>query len=284
MKKIVGIFSLIIILLIFSNLSFAAADELVFGVPAKKSGIEMYHAWFPIVKELENISGLSIKLNIIKDHQKLSDGMEAGEIDFGYFSPIPYVLAYQKINCEALVMRVKYGSPYYQTAFIVKKKSPIMELQKIKGLSLALTNPADSTSGYFVPKAMLKMINIDIEKDLKIIYSGKHINVLKTVIFDIADIGAIKLYILKDPANSIYADKIRIIALSNFLPGSTIAARADLNTKIKAELKKSFLDISLSEQGRKALKKMKFDGFVAAENSLYRITYKYLDTAVNGGD
>lgn len=285
MKKIFLTFLIILILLTFNNLAAAASDKLIFAVPAKKAGIEMYHAWFPIVAELEKISGLNIGLNIVKDHQEMTKAMELGNVDFGYFSPIPYLLAEEKIKSEALVMRVKYGSPYYKAVFIVKKSSPIIKLKDVKNTNLALTNPKDSTSGYFVPLAMLKSANINPQNDLKkIIYSGKHINVLKTVVFGISDLGAIKSYILKDPANSEYAEKIRIIATSSFLPGSTVAVAAGLEDEIKTELKKAFLDISLTKEGREALKAMDFDGFVAAEKNLYRILSEYLEAVANGGD
>ena len=285
MKNIIRIFFIIIILINLCISVSAADEELVFGVPAKKTAAKMYHAWLPIVNEVEKISGLKIQLKIVKDHQELSRAIAEGTIDFGYFSPIPYVITSKDIGCDALVMRVKYGSPYYKTAFIVKKNSPIMDLHGIIGLNLALTNPEDSTSGYYVPRAMLKMVGIDPEKDLKkIIYSGKHINVLKTVSFGIADVGAIKLYILKDPANKVYAEEVKVIAFSHFLPGSTVAAAESMDAELKAELRKAFLDVSLTETGREALSGMDFNGFVAAEDELYRIIYEYLNTSENGGD
>lgn len=276
---------LIIILIILSSLSVSAEEELIFGVPAKKAGIDMYEAWLPIIEQIEEISGLQIGLTIIKDHEKLSHDMKLKIIDFGYFSPIPYVMAQEKISCKAIVMRVKYGTPYYKTGFIVKKDSAIDSLQDLYGKTLALTNQRDSTSGYFVPLAMLKEVGIDPENDLKnIIYSGKHINVLKTVSFGIADAGAIKLYILEDSQNEKYVNQIKIIAFSHFLPGSAVAVRRDLNEDIAAKLKNAFLDISLTEEGREALAMMNFNGFVQAEHELYRIIYRYLESAEAGDE
>ncbi len=274
---------LIIILIMLSSLSTAAQAELVFGVPAKKAGIDMYEAWLPIIEQVEEISGLKINLTLVKDHEKLSHDMKLKKIDFGYFSPIPYVMAQEKINCKAIVMRVKYGSPYYKTGFIVKTDSPIDSIDDLYAKTLALTNQRDSTSGYFVPLAMLKEADIDPENDLQnIIYSGKHINVLKTVSFGIADVGAVKLYILEDSQNEKYVNQIKVIALSHFLPGSAVAVRQDLSEAAVSKLKNAFLDISLTKEGREALAMMNFNGFVQAEHELYRIIYRYLESAEAG--
>lgn len=273
--KIIIIISLILILTAFGVN--AAPESLTLGIPSKKTALSMLSRWQPIAEEISQRSDIKIKIVMVKDHDELIDRMKDKEIDLGYYSPVFLVKAQYDLELIPLVMRVKYGSPYYRAGFIVRKDSKIDELVEIKGKRLALTAEEDSTSGYYIPLSMLTNDGIYFENEVDLIFTGKHINALKSVVYGSVDVGAIKLYILDDPINSSLLSQVRIISRSFYIPGSSIAAIDSLDSETLDLLRESFLGLSTDPAGLKAMEPMNFDGFVISNNELYDPVRNYLE-------
>lgn len=273
--KIIIIISLILILTAFEVN--AAPESLTLGIPSKKTALSMLSRWQPIAEEISQRSDIKIKIVMVKDHDELIDRMKDKEIDLGYYSPVFLVKAQYDLELIPLVMRVKYGSPYYRAGFIVRKDSKIDELVEIKGKRLALTAEEDSTSGYYIPLSMLTNDGIYFENEVDLIFTGKHINALKSVVYGSVDVGAIKLYILDDPINSSLLSQVRIISRSFYIPGSSIAAIDSLDSETLDLLRESFLGLSTDPAGLKAMEPMNFDGFVISNNELYDPVRNYLE-------
>lgn len=278
MKKniITKIIVIVSILFLFCSIDIAASETLTLGIPSKKTALTMLSRWQPIAEEVSRRSGIDIKLIMVKDHDELTEKMTNQEIDLGYYSPVFLVKAQNKLELTPLVMRVKYGSPYYRAGFITKKDSEINELLDLKGKKIALTAKEDSTSGYYIPLSMLRNEEIDFQEDVEIIFTGKHINALKSVVYGSVNVGAIKLYILDDPANSDLVSQIKIISRSFYIPGSSIAAVSTISNEKINLIKDAFLSLSTDPEGLKAIELMNFDGFVLSNNELYNPVRNYL--------
>lgn len=275
LKKYFCLFLLILFFLIFTN-SIQAEEFVTLGVTSKKIALSKLESWQSILEEVSKRSGINIELVVAKDHQTLINLMKNNEIDMGYFSPIFYVKAHAELNCIPIVLEKRLGSSYYQGGFIVHKKSEIKNLDDLKEKKLALTAKKDSTSGYYLPIAILKRNKINYQNELDIVYTGKHINVLKSVSYGLVDAGAIKLFILEDEFNKKYSSEIRVIAKSSSIPTSSIAARKDIKTEIINKLRKAFISLDTDQKGLEAIEKSGFDGFAASNDQMYDIVRDYL--------
>lgn len=279
MKKKLRFILLLLFFMLLNNFLYgviAAAETVSLGIPSKNSALTLFSNWKQITAEVSKRSGYPLKIVMVKNHQQLIEKMEAGEIDLGYYSPFFYVEAAKKIDLTPLVMRVKFGSPYYRAGFIVSKESEINSIKDLKDKKIALTAEADSTSGYYIPLSMLKNNNLDLKKDLKLVFTGKHINVLKSVVYQSVAAGAIKLYILDEAANQKFRSQIKIIERSFYLPGSSIAVLSNFDPEKLTKIKAGFLSLATDSRGLEALKAMQFDGFVISNDQLYNPVRDYL--------
>ncbi|PTX16952.1 phosphate/phosphite/phosphonate ABC transporter substrate-binding protein [Halanaerobium congolense] len=275
LKKYLYLVLLILFFIIFT-ISIQAEEFITLGVTSKKIALSKLESWQSILDEVSKRSGIDIELVVAKDHQTLIDLMRNKKIDLGYFSPVFYVKARNELNCKPIVLEKRLGSPYYRGGFIVHKNSKIKNLADLKGKKLALTAKRDSTSGYYLPIAILNRNNINYKDDLNVVYTGKHINVLKSVSYGLVDAGAIKLFILEDELNKEHSSQIRIIAKSSYLPTSSITAREDIKKDIINKLRKAFLSLDTDQEGLKAMQKSGFDGFAVSNDQMYDIVREYL--------
>ena len=275
LKKYLSFVLLILFFLIFT-ISIQAEEFITLGVTSKKIALSKLESWQSILDEVSKRSGIDIELVVAKDHQTLIDLMKNKKIDMGYFSPVFYVKAHDELNCKPVVLEKRLGSSYYQGGFIVRKDSKIEKIEDLKGKKLALTAEKDSTSGYYLPIAILKSHGISHKNDLDVVYTGKHINVLKSVSYGLVDAGAIKLFILEDELNKKYSSGIKIIAKSSYLPTSSITARDDIEEETINKLRKAFISLNSDPTGLKAMHKSGFDGFAASDDQMYDIVRDYL--------
>jgi len=267
----------ILIMLLLFPFTILAEENIIMGVTSKKIGLSKLESWQPILDEVSKRSGINIELVVAKDHYALIEIMKDGKIDMGYFSPVFYVKARKELNCIPIVLEKRLESSYYQGGFIVRKDSDIENLTDLKDKKLALTAEEDSTSGYFLPIAMLNREGINYKKDLNVVYTGKHINVLKSVNYGLVDAGAIKLFILEDPANEKYISQIKVIETSSSIPTSSIAVRHDMNKGVISKLKQAFLSLDNDKKGIEAIKLSGYDGFAESSDEMYDIVRKYLE-------
>lgn len=267
---------LLILFFMISTVSVQAEEFITLGVTSKKIALSKLESWQSILEEVSKRSGVDIELIIAKDHQALIDLMENKKIDLGYFSPVFYVKARKKLDCKPIVLEKRLGSSYYQGGFIVHKDSEIKNLDDLKDKKIAFTAEKDSTSGYYLPIAILNRNGINYKNDLNVIYTGKHINALKSVSYGLVDAGAIKLFILEDEDNRKYSSEIRVISKSSYLPTSSIAARKDIKNEIINKLRKAFLSLDTDQEGLKSMQKSGFDGFAVSSDQMYDIVRKYL--------
>lgn len=276
LKKYLCLVMLILFFLIFT-ISIQAEEFITLGVTSKKIALSKLESWQSILDEVSKRSGIDIELVVAKDHQALIDLMKNKKIDLGYFSPVFYVKAHNELNSKPIVLEKRLGSSDYQGGFIVHKDSKIRNLDDLKGKKLALTAEKDSTSGYYLPIAILNKNGIDYRNDLEVVFTGKHINVLKSVSYGLVDAGAIKLFILEDEINKKYSSEIRIIAESSYLPTSSITARKDIKAETINGLREAFISLNNDPKGLAAMQKSGFDGFAVSNDQMYDIVRDYLD-------
>ncbi|MNY24946.1 Phosphate-import protein PhnD precursor [compost metagenome] len=143
---------------------------------------------------------------------------------------------------------------------------------------MAFVDPT-STSGGIYPRVMLMNAGLNPDRDLKrVIYAGGHDAAVLAVVRGKVDAGAAYAndpqgvqsawnVMLKDPKERA---QIRMIAVSKPIPADNISVRKGLSPKITASIKKAFLDMSATPEGRARIKEIyQVDGFVPAEPADY---------------
>jgi phosphonate transport system substrate-binding protein len=190
--------------------------------------------------------------------------------------PATYSEAHNRYGVKVLVKAVRDGKPYQNSVIITRSDSSVNSLEDLAGKTFAFAD-IHSTTSHIIPRAMLleegirAMLleeGIDI-KDLKHYnYLGHHDDVARAVIKGDFDAGGV----METAAEKFKNQGLKILKISEKVPGFNICISRNLSTEVIAELKKAFLSLSdNTPEGSSVLKSINENcsGFVEATDEEY---------------
>ncbi len=140
---------------------------------------------------MEKQTGLKYKVSVPTSYTAVITAMGAGNVDVGWLSPIPYVIAHDRYGVEVVLTTVRNKSAKYWSFIIARTDSGINKLADLKGKRFAYGDPV-STSGAIYPKHLIRTSGYDPEKFFSnVIYAGAHDRVVMAVYNKQVDAGAI---------------------------------------------------------------------------------------------
>lgn len=221
---------------------------------------------------LSKESGLDVQMRIAADYATVVEDIRFNKTDVAFFGPFTYVVANAQSGAKAFITQNVKGKPFYYSYAIVKKDSPIQQLDDkaiatLKGKTIALGDPA-STSSSQIPQLALKNAGLDREKDVKLVFTGAHDAVLKAVTSGSADIGFLDSAIFEGSLSQKFPDdynKVRVAWKSMELYQYPWAHRKDLDPAVVKKLQDAFLKIT----DKDALEPFGADSFVVADDAKY---------------
>jgi phosphonate transport system substrate-binding protein len=225
-----------------------------------------------IAKMITDKTGLVIEANVGTDFAAVREAMGAGKAHVGWLNTFNYVLANEKYGVDAALVTVRFGSSTYTGEIVVRADSGITSLDDLKGKTFCWVDP-NSTSGYIIPRIMLKANGIDPDTDFaNQVEAGSHNNVVAAVYNGDCDAGAC----YSDARSSIeedYADVkdvVSILATTTEIPNDNVAFAKDVPQDIRDQITQALLDISASEEGQAALNSLySIDGLEKTDDSFY---------------
>jgi phosphonate transport system substrate-binding protein len=262
MKKILVKISMVAALVATAS---NASECLKFGlIPAEdpKAMIEQYK---PMAEWLEKEIGQCIDLKTSTDYTGVIEAMRAKKVDIAWFGPFSYAMAAERAGAEAFAIGMdKKGDTTYQAYLVATPEvattlgisKPLVGLEGMKQLNaklaphngkylMAFTDVA-STSGYAAPRYYMHKAGIDPKKTFKkVAYVGTHDAaelVVKNKIMDIVadnDVSYPKML----ESGKISKETNVIIWESAPLPGSPLAFRGSLDSKLKAKIKNAIVKV-----------------------------------------
>ena len=169
---------------------------------------------------LNQMTGLSYKIEVGTSFAASIEAMGANKAQIGFLNTFSVLLAEQKYGIVPVLANLrKYATnsvdpdkalnltmqPFYKAEFITKADSGIKTMEDLKGKTFCFVDP-NSTSGYIVPRIMLKANGIDPDKDFKAtINAGSHNNVGIGVYKGDCDAGVAYIDILTDASANLAA-------------------------------------------------------------------------------
>ncbi len=225
-----------------------------------------------LAQMVQDKTGLVIKANVGTDFAAVREAMGANKAHIGWMNTFNYVLAHEKYGVDVALVTVRYGSTSYKGQIIVRADSGIKTLQDLKGKVMCWVDP-NSTSGYIVPRIMLKANGIDPDKDFaKTIEAGSHNNVVTQVYNGDCDAGA--TYV--DARSSVEKDipdvkeKVIAIATTADIPNDNVSFVKNFPADKRKQIVDALLEISNSEDGKKLLNDIySIEGLKPADDSFY---------------
>ncbi|HBY95216.1 MAG TPA: hypothetical protein DEP84_14890, partial [Chloroflexi bacterium] len=235
-----------------------------------------------IAKMIEEKTGLSIMANVATSYAAVVEAMCAGNAPIGWLNTFSYILAHEKCGVDVALATVRFGNAYYTGQIIANKDSGIKTLADLKGKTMCWVDPL-STSGYIIPRIMLKAAGVDPDKDLaKAVEAGSHNNVVIAVYKGDCDAGATFV----DARSSVEKDfpdvkeKVEVIAESPKIPNDTVSFAKEVPPDVRDKVVNALLELSQEEKGKAALQTVyEIEGFEKVDDSFYDEFRTQLDAA-----
>jgi len=242
----------------------------------------------PMNAYLSKALGIPVKSFVGTNFMGVIEAMGSDKVDVGFLNPLGYVLASGDYQTKVLLKTVRKGSATYRAQLTVRAedKIPVCDPAKdpkcaatfaaLKGKKIAFVEPA-STSGYLFPWSFMKTAGIDVEKGKHfsdVIQAGQHDAAAKLVL----NKGADACWTFEDVRDNLVKDtpdvktKLIPVAYTNPIPNDTVSVRKGLPDDFVAQIKKAFMDYSVTEEGKKILKDLyTIDAFTDGNDADYNV-------------
>lgn len=215
--------------------------------------------------------------------KEMAELMKAGEVDIYIDSPFPIARVAELSGAKPFLRRWKRGVAEYHSLIFVRKDSGIEDLAGLKGKSLAFDAPS-STTGYFIPKAMLVNAGVPPVEILKLsdeiplsgvgyIFSNDDENTMFWVLKHKTNAGAMD-NIHFEKISGARRDELKILARSEDIPRHVVAHRAGLSPALLEEIERVLVGMNEDPEGAKVLvefqRTKKFDKFPQGADAAIR--------------
>lgn len=140
------------------------------------------------------------------------------------------------------------ADPTYQSAIVTRIDTGIHDVSGLRGATLGLVD-RQSTSGYLVPRAMLREAGLDPDREVETRLLGLHQAVVEAVIAGEVAAGAVHAGRLRPPSLDRGPDyaRLRILATSRPIPLGPLVVRADLDHATRRSLTDAMLRVHESD-------------------------------------
>ena len=228
---------------------------------------------------LSQLTGLTYKIEVGTNFAASIEAMGAGKAQIGFLNTFSILLAEQKYNVVPKVVALRnYNGKlenFYQGQFIANKASGIKTIADLKGKTFCFVDP-NSTSGYIIPRIVLKANGIDPDKDFKATQNaGSHDNVAIAVYKGDCDAGATFVDVRTDsaPIKQNYPDildKVDQFFLTDNIPNDGMQVTKDLDPKIVDATVNGLLFIAGDTGGKAMLKRLySYGGLAKIDPTFY---------------
>ena len=269
----------------------SADDPIVITfVPSGDTG-KITKAGTAIADCLAQMTGLAFKIEVGTSFAASIEAMGAEKAQVGFLNTFSVLLAEQKYQIvPALANLRKYNTnavdpdaslagqmePFYKGQFIASQASGIKAFADLKGKTFCFVDP-NSTSGYIIPRIVLKAEGIDADTDFKATQNaGSHNNVAIAVYKGDCDAGVTFIDVLTDSAANLaatYPDistKVTAFADTVRIPNDGVQYIKTLDPKVQASITDGLLAMAADPGGQAVLKSLySINGFQKIDPTFY---------------
>ncbi len=258
----------------------AAGNKIIIAIIPEVNLVKQMKRFTPLADYLEEKAGIEVDVKPLSSYGQIYEEIRSGKIDAGFFGSFVYVISKARLGVEPLVRPVSPdGRSNYSGLTFVRKDSGIRTPADMKGKTIALADPS-TTAGYLAQKYYLKKNGIDIDRDLKILWTGSHEAAVKAVLHHEADIGGAKDTVVKKirKENSVFDSVATILDETPHggVPDNTFAVRKGFDPKITEKLKKVLLGMNSDPKGKKVLATFGASRFISTTDNDFRALYKLI--------
>lgn len=272
------IFSFLLISATVFSLSHEAAsleninkiDTLRFGHISVEDPTITLGKYEPLLSKMASVLNKRVELVQSSNYSGMIKLFVERKVDMGILNSFSYIQISKEAKLIPVVKRVIGGTGYYHSYIIANNESDIRTLNDLKGKIFAFSDP-NSTTGHLLPRLILEKSSINPAKDFKeTLFIGHHDSIILAIANRTADAGAVASYMF-DGYDERITKKIKIIHKSEPIPLGPLVARLELGKELIDKIKKFFISLHESEEGKSLLKEAKLTAFTDVHDREYDI-------------
>jgi phosphonate transport system substrate-binding protein len=250
--------------LLLSLLPHAARAEQVytFGVVPQLEPRKLAAIWTPILRALEERTGLSFKMVGSPSIPNFEAEFEAGRFDFAYMNPYHSMIAFRTQQYEPLL---RDGGKQLYGVLVTRKDSLIKSIQDLDGKQIAF--PAPNALGASM------MIRADLDHTHHIrttpLWAQSHSSAYLNAALGRADAaGGVMTTLLQQPPA--VRDRLRILYETRRIAPHPIVAHPRVPPAVRERVRSAFLAMAATTQGQALLAQIPMEKPVVASVSDYQ--------------
>jgi phosphonate transport system substrate-binding protein len=198
------------------------------------------------------------------DYRETNDMLALGQLDVGIVCSGAFSDPRLDRVCEPLLVPLLLGTGNsYESFLIVRAQDPAVRLEDLKGREFVFSDSL-SLTGFIHPVARLyAMGQTPGHFFSKVSFSRSHDRSIAMVVDGTISAAAVdsSVFMAWREHHPVEAKNIRILERSEPFPAPPLVVRVSLAPEDKAMLRKAFLDLANTEEGKELLKKIGWTGF-----------------------
>jgi phosphonate transport system substrate-binding protein len=241
------------------------ANELRLGSVAMDIPAEMYRRLTPLTKYLSDTLKRPVRLKLSPNMSAAIEEVSKAEVELAYLTPVAYLKAHEKGEAQLVVRTLTNRKASFQLMIVVRKDSPIKQVQDLKGKTFAFGDKAA-----ILHRAVVVGAGMPLESLGEYKFIGHYDNIAKGVASGDFDAG-----ILKDTTAYDWKHKgLRILYSSPPLPPYNIVASNKVDAKLLKQIRQAFLALDIRNPAHRAVIQAlddEYDGFAPASDADYDV-------------
>jgi serine/threonine-protein kinase len=191
----------------------------------------------PMRLHLEAKTGRPVEFVYAESYHALGDQLLDGGVEFAAMPPALFVRTERRDpRIKALALKMVGGSSGSDGILVASDASGIASVSDLKGKTLCVPD-LESTTGVLFPRVAAKKAGLDWERDVTMVVSGNHLQVLRDVTTGKCAAGATySAALLNAVTQGVEALGLRQVAITGHSPQDSIVAGPGVSTKDSAKL------------------------------------------------
>jgi phosphonate transport system substrate-binding protein len=221
-----------------NGIKYPQHKTLWFGFDLRLGPKEEVLIYTPFLNYLEKTTGRRFRIKFTEKYEDTVSNLGKGITHFAALGSLSYVLGHEKYGIQYLVSGVNSeGDPTYHSIIFTKPDSLIQDIHELKQKCFAFGSRM-STQGHIIPRSMLEQAGISLTDLEEYIYTGSHLNAVKSVLNGECDAGGIQDTLAK---RLVEEGTIKIIKMSQPYPSSLVAYNSSLDAALVKAVKEALL-------------------------------------------
>ena len=226
----------------------------------------------PIRRYLSHKLQRPVEMTVGDSYEDAAQSILNGSADLALLPPFIYTQTHDKdARVRVIATKVDGGSTGSDSVLLVRSGNDIQTLSDLRGLTICHSDE-NSTTSYVLPRAHLRKNGVDPDKEMKAHVSGNHLQVVRDILANTCDVGAIYTGAFQSAeAAGVDVAALRMLGIAGRTPHDALVVGPNTDPELERQLLAALLELNPERDlGLPKIGKVEhISGFAKASDALY---------------